>query len=214
MKMKIIKKIDKHATTDACGSVYLITNKINNKKYVGITTRDYLERFEEHCKADSYIGKAIRKYGRTNFEVKIVDLATTRDELMEKEISWIEKLNTFEGNGYNLTRGGDGVDNLKKMDRVLSNKQLRFVDYVNEFNRKPFDVNNHKENVLMVLLNAVQIYLLCEFEFELKDSAKLISKFKPQYLKVIDDLNVIDLKEVYGLVSQKKSSLGVYLSHV
>lgn len=49
------------------GVVYMIINLCNDKRYIGITTRTIEERFEEHCKADSYIGRAIRKYGRENF---------------------------------------------------------------------------------------------------------------------------------------------------
>ena len=33
------------------GYIYLITDKTNNKKYVGQTSRDIWTRFEEHCRS-------------------------------------------------------------------------------------------------------------------------------------------------------------------
>lgn len=94
--------------------VYLITNKINRKRYVGITTRSMQSRFLQHCQ-DAYskktkkyaIHNAILKYGKENFIIEQIDIAINKDELIQKEIYWIEKLGTF-GKEYNLTKGGDG----------------------------------------------------------------------------------------------------------
>lgn len=92
--------------------VYLITNKINNKRYVGITIRSIQERFSQHSniniKNKSAINDAIRKYGKENFDVVQIDTASTLEELKQKEIYWIEKLGTFQ-HEYNLTKGGDGM---------------------------------------------------------------------------------------------------------
>ncbi|MBH9580891.1 hypothetical protein DOS62_06615 [Staphylococcus felis] len=44
--------------------VYKITNKINGKSYVGITTQGIKERFKQHCQSKSCVGNAIRKYGK------------------------------------------------------------------------------------------------------------------------------------------------------
>ena len=89
--------------------VYLITNKVNNKQYVGITSRPIESRINEHRTATtkSAIHDAIIKYGIENFIVEQIDTANTYEELLEKEIYWIEKLGTF-GPGYNLTKGGEG----------------------------------------------------------------------------------------------------------
>lgn len=93
--------------------IYCIENKINNKKYIGLTTKCIFKRFNQHkCDAKNEENKkllayAIRKYGEDNFHVYLLD-ETAKDiiELREKEIYYIEKFNTFN-KGYNITIGGE-----------------------------------------------------------------------------------------------------------
>lgn len=95
------------------GYIYLITNKINNKKYVGKTTQSIEKRWQEHI-SDSKkekceirpLYRAIRKYGIENFTIKEIEKCNT-DNLSEKEKYWIQYYNTYE-DGYNATLGGDG----------------------------------------------------------------------------------------------------------
>lgn len=94
--------------------VYLITNKLNGKRYVGITTQKLQNRINQHIvqketkrQKKSAISEAIAKHGFENFLVEQIDAAETIQELYEKEKQWIEKLGTF-GVEYNLTKGGDG----------------------------------------------------------------------------------------------------------
>ena len=82
-------------TKEVYGIVYLITNKTNNKKYVGITRRSLEERFSEHCKANSLIGRAIRKHGVENFCIQRIDVAENELELFEKEIDYIDYFKSF-----------------------------------------------------------------------------------------------------------------------
>lgn len=90
------------------GHIYVITNKVNGKQYVGQTSRDIDVRFDEHCydsRSTSSIHKAIVKYGRLNF--KLEELETVNLSLLdEREQYWIQKLDTYR-NGYNQNRGGD-----------------------------------------------------------------------------------------------------------
>ena len=89
--------------------IYLFTNKVNGKKYVGQTTRPFEHRFSEHRRKDSLLSRAFKKYGIENFEHEILDTASDMDELNEKEIFWIKRLNTKRPNGYNLCDGGDNT---------------------------------------------------------------------------------------------------------
>ena len=89
--------------------IYLITNNINKKQYVGQTVQKLTARFTKHKSATTYLGNSIRKYGEENFSIEAIDMANSKEELDEKEKYWIAKLNTRAPNGMNLTDGGEGV---------------------------------------------------------------------------------------------------------
>ena len=99
------------------GYIYLITNLINNKQYIGQTTTTIKHRFGQHYSKHKNahhmpIAMAIEKYGKDNFE--IIEIAKydakSKDELFEilnkNEIMFIQKYNTISPNGYNITAGG------------------------------------------------------------------------------------------------------------
>ena len=86
--------------------VYQIVNKINNKKYIGITSKSIEIRFNQHKKQlDCGIANAIKKYGENNFYIEQIDECDTWDDLLVKEKFWIERLNPE----YNRTKGGEGL---------------------------------------------------------------------------------------------------------
>lgn len=89
--------------------IYLITNKVNGKKYVGQSI-DIEKRWKDHIrdskKSEYTIHKAIRKYGVENFEFSVLEECPV-DKLDEREIYWISELDTYN-NGYNMTLGGEG----------------------------------------------------------------------------------------------------------
>lgn len=95
--------------------IYCIRNKINNKKYIG-QSKNYIERIKRHFKTATYdmnnkrvypIHRAINKYRKENFEHYIIDSASTNEEANNKEIFWINFLDTMnKEKGYNLHEGG------------------------------------------------------------------------------------------------------------
>ena len=87
------------------GFIYLIENKINNKKYVGLTTRTIDARWKEHLRhSEEAIDIAIDKYGYVNFVC--TQLEECPDEILdEREQYWIAYYNTYK-DGYNCTEGG------------------------------------------------------------------------------------------------------------
>jgi len=179
----------------AYGVVYCVRNLINDKEYIGITTRNEKQRFKEHCKADSYLGNAIRKYGEGNFQLFIIDTAENSHELMTKEIDWIKKLGTFR-NGYNQTIGGDGVVTIELLEIKLSAKQKRFLEWVKKENQKPINVNNPEQMIPMVLINLMEIFLIADIKRDKQSIAKSILNLNPVYLKEVLRLGVINRDEL------------------
>jgi len=109
------------------GFIYMIKNKINNKIYVGQTARSLNKRIYEYKKAynfdkfhNQYLGNAFKKYGWDSFEFSIIDIATSIEELNEKEVKYITQYNsTNKDIGYNIAVGGNnaipGKETLEKM---------------------------------------------------------------------------------------------------
>lgn len=94
--------------------VYKITNKINNKKYIG-QTNNLKRRFQEHLhdkRKNHPIHEALVKYGKENFDYEILYYGKNYNV---EEKKWIKYYNTQNKNfGYNIVEGGQdssGEDN-------------------------------------------------------------------------------------------------------
>lgn len=100
--------------------VYKITCKINGKIYVGQTSETLKQRFKRHMgyqkdEHDTKFYRAVRKYGIENFYIEQIDTANNQEELDEKELYWINKLDSLKS-GYNTKAnkgkcGGDTLSN-------------------------------------------------------------------------------------------------------
>ena len=90
--------------------VYVHTNKINGKKYVGITRQRIEDRWKRGSayKGNPHFYNAINKYGWDGFDHKIFASNLTEDEAknMEETLIRLQKLQN-ENFGYNITGGGD-----------------------------------------------------------------------------------------------------------
>lgn len=87
--------------------IYKVTNKINQKQYVGQTTRTISIRFLQHCKwSTSALGNAIKKYGKDNFYTELLSKCDSPECLDSCEDYWIDHFQTLAPNGYNLVTGG------------------------------------------------------------------------------------------------------------
>ena len=91
--------------------IYKITNKINNKVYIGKTYETIEKRWKNHIKDSKRsseqhrpLYRAFNKYGIENFIIEEIEETSAPEE---REKYWIEKYGSFH-QGYNATIGGDG----------------------------------------------------------------------------------------------------------
>lgn len=126
------------------GFIYCITNCINNKKYIGQTSKTIKDRWQQHKsrarvgEIDMAICAALNKYGVDNFKIELVEkyCCKTKEELSDllndKEIYYIDKYNSLaDENGYNLTRGGG--NNSIRLTRRIVQYDLR-LNYIATYN--------------------------------------------------------------------------------
>lgn len=98
------------------GFIYLVTNKINGKIYVGKTKYTITTRWSQHkCEAkrlipNVYFVRALHKYGPENFSV--IELEQCDNILLnERERYYIALYHSNDKEiGYNSTNGGDGAE--------------------------------------------------------------------------------------------------------
>ena len=101
--------------------IYQYVNKINGHMYIGMTNNPK-RRWYDHWSAatnpknkdyNSAFHRALRKYGKENFEYNILEDNIDENNLpllKERERYWIDKYNTYEDREhYNETPGGDSV---------------------------------------------------------------------------------------------------------
>lgn len=113
---KDISIVKKPLNQNNIGIIYLIRNNINNKVYIGQTKRSLETRWAQHLqdsdKLDYALYKAMRKYGKDNFSIEIIEKCPF-NILNDKEIYYIEKYNSYinnkNSNGYNMTKGGQNI---------------------------------------------------------------------------------------------------------
>lgn len=95
------------------GYIYLTTNLINNKKYIG---QHKCETFDKnYFGSGSIFKKALKKYGKDNFSISILCECCTAEELNEKEKYYINLYNAVGNDAfYNVNYGGyrEGSKNL------------------------------------------------------------------------------------------------------
>lgn len=161
--------------------IYKITNLVNGKMYVGQTAFNLQYRLKQHFH-DAKRGKqrplcrAIRKYGEENFSIELIEETKF---LAEREIYWIQELNTYK-KGYNATKGGEG--------RLLIEKE-EILQLWEELGKCPIKelaaLVEHDYSYLCKLFIEWQI----ERPLQRKKQQKRVAQLDPITLEVISEFN-------------------------
>jgi TusA-related sulfurtransferase len=133
--------------------IYIIKNKINNKCYIGKYAHcNTLKQFvkSKYWGSGVYLNLAISKHGYKQFskDVLVSNIKTNRkSNFLEK--FWIKKLNSKYPNGYNLTDGGDGLNNPSKEIRNKISKSVskwhKEIGFSEETRRKISESNKGRK---------------------------------------------------------------------
>lgn len=110
--------------------VYLTTNKINNKKYVG---KHYGFINDGYLGSGILFKEAVQKYGKNNFTRQILEFCLDSKDLNEAEKRWIKFFHAVENeNFYNIELGGQGGQNYQTLKQwYLDNPEKGKEIYLN-----------------------------------------------------------------------------------
>lgn len=120
-------------------TVYCHTNKINGKRYVGITKQKPERRWGNGCNYsdNTYFFRAIKKYGWEEFTHEILFTGLTKREAQEKEIYLIKKWDlTDRSKGYNISLGGEGVESVSNETKQKMSEKRKGVKLSEETKHK------------------------------------------------------------------------------
>lgn len=89
--------------------IYLLVNKVNKKFYIGQTWQSLESRWERGngYRSSTYLNNAIKKYGKENFEYKILTICYTQKDADYWENFYIKEYDSRNHKkGYNIKEGG------------------------------------------------------------------------------------------------------------
>lgn len=165
--------------------IYKLTNKINNKIYIGQTIKPFKERLRGHLydalyrkkPSDSRLSNAIRKYGIDNFNKEIIHIAETLEELNYLEEFYINKYNSRDRNiGYNIKYGGENCLHSNETKRKIGNDTKKRFKENKELREKV--LNGLRKGTLTIIEKSKENFIekKCEYCGE-------IMKLKPNITK-------------------------------
>ena len=167
---------EKQLMTTNC-VIYLVTNLINGKKYVGQTQYTFYKRYNsrgkgveriKHCyetdgKGNSHLYNSICEYGTENFKVEIIHIAKNKEELNYFESFYERYYQTRNPmKGYNAKPCGDSRSGYHRVDEYwLERIRFEFGKKIEEQVRK-FLIKRQKDGTY----NGNECYILAKQRVE------------------------------------------------
>jgi len=136
------------------GKIYLIKCQLNDKVYIGQTVSSIKRRWNAHCLGKDIsmpIARALKKYGKDNFTIEMIDKSDNLLDLNKKEEFWIQKYNSTDRSvGYNVQFGGlnktMSQDTKNKISKAkIGNKVWESADYRKKMIEKRKEVGQSTE---------------------------------------------------------------------
>lgn len=143
--------------------IYLVTNEINNKQYVGQT-----RTAKSKVGHGKLIKAAYKKHGFYNFKYEIIcSYINNQNILNYLEKFWIETFNTIAPNGYNIEIGGFEGKSLREFTKETREK----MSSSRLGNKNPFFGKTHTTEVRNKISESVKARVVSD---ETKEKLKKI----------------------------------------
>lgn len=126
------------------GYVYVTTNKLNNKVYIGQHRKQ--EYDNAYYGSGQLIKQAIIDDGIDNFSNEILAQCQSQQEMNDKEKFYIKSFDSLyqNGKGYNISGGGNGGFILEGVSDEIWEKRLETYSKQNTGERNPNFGNGYK----------------------------------------------------------------------
>jgi len=113
---------------DPYGFIYITTNMINGKKYIG--QKMFRVSWQNYLGSGTYFLRSVKNYGKENFHREIIAIAYSKEELNELEIEFIKLHNAVKSKDYyNISYGGEasmsGLSMSEEAKRKISEARKR-----------------------------------------------------------------------------------------
>lgn len=149
-------------------TVYLRTNLVNGKQYVGQTKNFKQREYNWYNTNWSYAGRLIdnarNKYGVENWNTKILKECETLDDANYYETYYIKEFNTKYPNGYNLTNGGEGTPAC-----IITDETRKKLSEAMKGENNPFYGKHHSEETIKKLKDRI---ITDEWKRKISEKAK------------------------------------------
>lgn len=126
--------------------IYKLQLREDGRIYIGQTVQDIKVRIRKHIRENrTHFELAVTKYGIDAFDLEIIDTATTKEELDEKEKFWIKHYDCMYPKGFNMCEGGStnsGYKHSEEMKKLLSEKKK---EYYRNGGKHPMKGKHHSE---------------------------------------------------------------------
>lgn len=157
------------------GYIYKINCLLNDKVYIGQTTKTIKQRFEQHYLEATKFNRENQlyidmvEYGKNNFEIIVLEEIQNEDyydlkiKLNDREIYFINKYNSLK-NGYNISKGNYKDRKIKKQ------KRLNFVLDFEKYNKI---IDNLEKNNFKSLTEFIETSCI---EYKKENNQELLNK--------------------------------------
>lgn len=136
------------------GYIYITTNLINGKMYTGQKKIGKNNKWITYLGSGTHLKNAIKKYGKENFDKKIIDIAFNKDELNALEFLYTKAFCCVDDERwYNLCYGG-GVNGLNINNSKVKRKVIQY-DLEGNF-IKEYDSLNEASRINKLCRNSIK----------------------------------------------------------